>query len=578
MSKIEIDGGTVEVINSYLLSAAEQMRRTLIRTAFNPVIYSVLDFGISMYNSDIEPMAEAPGITSFMGANDYALPRVIEYVGKENLKSGDVVLLNYPYWNSAHSYDAMLFAPVFHKKEKSPAAYLAVRAHWMDLGAKDPGYVLDSTDMHQEGLIFPGTKIVKQGIIDHEIIELIRFNSRLPDLTIGDFHAQLAALRVGERQLHELWEKFDRKTVDAAVSTVKNSGEAAAWRALKSIPNGIYKAEDWLDDDGITEDPILMSVVVTVSEGGMTVDYSSSSKSVPGPVNLPFGATQSMARTAFKLLTTPELPTNSGHYVPLTVLAKPGTLFHAEYPSSTFTQWTTMSAFELIFKALSGVVSRLPASSGSDEPGFMALGNDPRTGTDFVISNNEGVGWGGNPKNDGASGQMHLSLNIVRNTQIELLENKATLHHEKLELVMDSGGAGLHRGGQGIRRVVRFTSNGEVLSMKKKTQTYPWGAQGGLSPLFTNSMVVWPNTDKAKSLRMRREKMQQADVFENISAGGGGWGNPLERPVELVVEDVENYKVSLRSAQELYGIHILPTGEIQESKERLFHNRALPSN
>ena len=208
----------------------------------------------------------------------------------------------------------------------------------------------------------------------------------------------------------------------------------------------------------------------------------------------------------------------------------------------------------------------------------MALGNDPRTGTDFVISNNEGVGWGGNPKNDGASGQMHLSLNIVRNTQIELLENKATLHHEKLELVMDSGGAGLHRGGQGIRRVVRFTSNGEVLSMKKKTQTYPWGAQGGLSPLFTNSMVVWPNTDKAKSLRMRREKMQQADVFENISAGGGGWGNPLERPVELVVEDVENYKVSLRSAQELYGIHILPTGEIQESKERLFHNRALPSN
>ena len=578
MRRIEIDGGTVEVINSYLLSAAEQMRRTLIRTAFNPVIYSVLDFGISMYNSDIEPMAEAPGITSFMGANDYALPRVIEYVGKENLKSGDVVLLNYPYWNSAHSYDAMLFAPVFHKQEKSPAAYLAVRAHWMDLGAKDPGYVLDSTNMHQEGLIFPGTKIVKQGIIDHEIIELIRFNSRLPDLTIGDFHAQLAALRVGERQLHELWEKFDRKTVDAAVSTVKNSGEAAAWRALKGIPNGIYKAEDWLDDDGITEDPILMSVVVTVSEGGMTVDYSSSSKSVPGPVNLPFGATQSMARTAFKLLTTPELPTNSGHYVPLTVLAKPGTLFHAEYPSSTFTQWTTMSAFELIFKALSGVISRLPASSGSDEPGFMALGNDPRTGTDFVISNNEGVGWGGNPKNDGASGQMHLSLNIVRNTQIELLENKATLHHEKLELVMDSGGAGLHRGGQGIRRVVRFTSNGEVLSMKKKTQTYPWGAQGGLSPMFTNSMVVWPNTDKAKSLRMRREKMQQEDVFENISAGGGGWGNPLERPVELVVEDVENYKVSLRSAQELYGIHILPTGEIQESKERQLHNRALPSN
>ena len=575
MSNVEIDGGTVEVINSYLISAAEQMRRTLIRTAFNPVIYSVLDFGISIYNADIEPMAEAPGITSFMGANDYALPRVIEYVGLENLNPGDVVLLNYPYWNSAHSYDAMLFAPVFWEKEKLPAAFLAVRAHWMDLGAKDPGYVLDSTDMHQEGLIFPGTKIVKRGVIDNEIIELIRFNSRLPDLTIGDFHAQLASLRVGERQLHELWTKFGRDIVDAAVETVMKSGEAAAWRALKRIPYGTYTAEDWLDDDGITEDPILMSVVVTVDENGMTVDYSNSSSAVLGPVNLPFGATQSMARTAFKLLTTPELPTNSGHYSPLKVIATPGTLFNAQYPSSTFTQWTTMSAFELIFKALSSTMSEIPASSGSDEPGFMALGFDPRTHSDFVISNNEGVGWGGNPKHDGASGQMHLSLNIVRNTQIELLENKATLHHESLQLVTDSGGAGMHRGGLGVRRVVRFTNDGEVLSMKKKTQTYPWGVGGGMAPKFTNSMVVWPGTPKAKPLRMRRENMAKNEVFENMSAGGGGWGNPLEREVDLIVDDVQNLKVSSESARDVYGIEILSTGEVRETARRVeFHSKS----
>jgi len=569
MSKSDVDGGTVEVINSYLISAAEQMRRTLIRTAFNPVIYSVLDFGISIYNADIEPMAEAPGITSFMGANDYALPRVVEYVGRENLNPGDVVLLNYPYWNSAHTYDAMLFAPVFHADDQRPTAYLAVRAHWMDLGAKDPGYVLDSTDMHQEGIIFPGTKIVKKGVVDHEIVELIRFNSRLPDLTIGDFHAQLAALRVGERQMHELWAKFGRETVDVAVRTVMESGERAAWRALERIPKGVYSAEEWLDDDGITEDPILMAVTVTVDADGITVDYSNSSPSVPGPVNLPFGATQSMARTAFKLLTTPELPTNAGHYAPLRVLAKPGTLFNAEYPSSTFTQWTTMAAFELIFKALSSTMIDLPASSGSDEPGFMALGHDPRTGKDYVISNNEGVGWGGNPHRDGASGQMHLSLNIVRNTQIELLENKATLHHESLELVTDSGGAGYHRGGLGVRRIVRFTHDGEVLSMKKKTQTFPWGLAGGLPPKFTNGMVVWPGTPKAKSLRMRRENMAKDDVFDNMSAGGGGWGNPLQRPLELVVEDLENLKISKESARDIYGVEIDGEGRPVESAERL---------
>ena len=564
-----IDGGTVEVVNSYLTSVAEQMRRTLIRTAFNPVIYSVLDFGISIYDSQLKPMAEAPGITSFMGANDYALPLVIEHVGRGNLNRGDVVLLNYPYWNSAHSYDAMLFAPVFFEDELDPSVFLAVRAHWMDLGAKDPGYVLDSTDMHQEGLIFPGTKIVKNGIIDNEIIDLIRFNSRLPDLTIGDFHAQLAALRVGERQIHEMWGKFGRETVDAAVAAVMKSGEAAAWRALEKIPHGVFYAEQWLDDDGITEDPIRMAVKVTVDSDGMTVDYSDSAPSVLGPVNVPFGATQSIARTAFKLLTTPGLPTNSGHYAPITVLAKPGTLFHAEYPAATFTQWTTMAAFELIFKALSGVLKDLPASSGSDEPGFMALGFDERTGTDYVISNNEGIGWGGNPHGDGASGQMHLSLNIVRNTPIELLENKGNLHHESLQLITDSGGAGRHRGGLGVRRTVRFTSDGEVLSMKKMTQTYPWGLAGGMSPTVTNGMIVWPGTPRQKNLRMRREKMLASDVFINTSAGGGGWGHPFEREISAIVEDVENLKVTTQQAHEVYGIEFSEDGKVTETMHRI---------
>jgi N-methylhydantoinase B len=164
---------------------------------------------------------------------------------------------------------------------------------------------------------------------------------------------------------------------------------------------------------------------------------------------------------------------------------------------------------------------------------------------------------------------MHLSLNIVRNTQIELLENKATLHHESLELVTDSGGAGMHRGGLGVKRVVRFTSDGEVLSMKKKTQTYPWGVGGGLEPKFTNSMVVWPGTPKAKPLRMRREKMAKDEVFENMSAGGGGWGNPLARDLDLIMDDVQNLKVSTESARDVYGVEILSATEVRETAQRL---------
>jgi N-methylhydantoinase B len=199
--RAKISGATVEVINNYLVSTVEQMRRTLVRTAFNPVIYEVLDFGISMYDSQVRLVAEAPGITAFLGANDYSILKGLDYIGRENLAPGDIVMMNYPYWSSAHAYDALLFAPVFEADDEPPVAYLCVRAHWMDLGAKDPAYVLDATSMHQEGLIFPGTKLVKRGKADKELLELIRFNSRLPDLVIGDFHAQVAAIRIGERRL-----------------------------------------------------------------------------------------------------------------------------------------------------------------------------------------------------------------------------------------------------------------------------------------------------------------------------------------------------------------------------------------
>ena len=157
------DGVTVEVVRNYLVSVAEEMRVTLVRTAFSPVIYEVLDFGISVYDARLELVAEAPGVTRFVGANDYAIRKGVDFVGRENLRQGDVVVLNYPYWSGAHTYDATLFAPVFDEPGSLPVAFLVVRAHWLDLGAKDPGYVLDSTDMHQEGLIFPGTKLVKAG-------------------------------------------------------------------------------------------------------------------------------------------------------------------------------------------------------------------------------------------------------------------------------------------------------------------------------------------------------------------------------------------------------------------------------
>ena len=551
-----MDGATAEVIRSYLGSAAEEMRATLIRTAFNPVIYEVLDFGISIYSDELDLIAEAPGLTHFLGANDYAIRKGVEYVGKDNVDPGDVMLMNYPYWNAAHSYDATLFSPFFVEGATSPTAYLCVRAHWMDLGAKDPGYVLDSTSVFQEGLLFPGTKVFKRGSVDHELLELIRFNSRLPDLVIGDLHAQVAALRTGERRLGEIYSRYGQDTINEAVGMILTHGEERTREALLELPQGTWSATDVLDDDGIDDQPVKMQVTVTIADGEFVVDFKGSASATAGPVNMPFGATLAMCKVALKALTTPDEPSTGGHMRPLRVLAEPGTLFHAVTPAPTFTLWTGIVALELIFKAVAqGMSDRVAASTGGDVPGFMMVGIHPDSGDLFAVSNNEPVGWGGTPHHDGANGTMHLSASIVRNTPIEVLESKTTMLVERLEFRSDSGGAGTWRGGAGLQRLIRFLGDGEFLSVVKKTRTSPWGLAGGQDGQ-TNGFVLNPGTDREERVSTNRASVKAGDRVLVLSGGGGGHGNPRDRDPSRVHDDVREGYVSPEAALADYDVSI----------------------
>lgn len=548
------DGATAEVVRSYLGSAAEEMRATLIRTAFNPVIYEVLDFGISVYNSELELIAEAPGLTHFLGANDYAIGKGVEYVGAENIRRGDVILLNYPYWNAAHTYDATLFSPFFFEGSELPTAYLCVRAHWMDLGAKDPGYVLDSTSVFQEGLLFPGTRVFKEGQPDHELMELIRFNSRLPELVIGDLHAQVAALRTGERRLEEIYRRFGRDVVESSIELIFRHGEEQTRSALLEMPQGSWSATDVLDDDGVGDEPVPMKLTVTIADGTFVVDFDGSAGATVGPVNMPFGATLAMCKVAMKALTTPHEPGNGGHMRPLRVRAEPGNLFHAVTPAPTFTLWTSIVALELIFKAVAqGMPDRIAASSGGDVPGFMMVGTHPDTGRMFAVSNNEPVGWGATPRHDGGNATMHLSASIVRNTPIEVLESKTTMLVERLELRQDSSGAGRHRGGAGVQRLIRFLGDGEFLSVIKKTRTRPWGLAGGEDGR-TNGFVLHPGTDREQAVSTHREPVKAGDRVLVLSGGGGGHGSARDREQARVLEDVAEGYVSREAARTDYGV------------------------
>lgn len=534
---VAVNGAAAETIRTALLAVAEEMRTVLTRTAFSPVIYEVRDFGISIYDGQCRLIAEAPGLTRFLGANDYAVPKVLDHVGIDTLADGDVILSNYPYWNAAHACDATLVAPLFAEGRNRPVAHLCVRAHWIDLGAKDPGYVIDSTDMHQEGVIFPGTRLVKAGRLDTEVVDLIRFNSRMPDQLMGDVRAQLAAIETGRRRLSALIASRGIAAIDAAIEIAIGHGRAIAQTALSELPEGEWTARDWLDSDGITDDPVRMQVVVTHRDGKMVMDFSGSATMTRGPVNLPFGSTQATAKVAFKALTSPDAPTNAGHLAPLEVRAEPGTLFHAVYPAATFTQWTGIVALELIFKALAqGMPDRVAACSGGDVPGFMMIGTHPESGRAYALSNNESVGWGATAHHDGRPAGSHPCQSIVRNTPIEVLEARTAMRIERFELRPDSFGAGRYRGGPGLTRDITFTGEGEFLTIAKKTRTRPWAIAGGREPDPTRFLFD-PGGPRERTFGTGRIRVEPGDRVRVESAGGGGYGPPGERSPVAIAED-----------------------------------------
>lgn len=582
MSTHDIDPATVEVIRNYLTSAATEMQRTLIRTAYNTIIYEILDFGISVFDKDLNLIADSPGLALFLGANDYGIKKAIEHVGEENMNPGDVLIMNYPYWSGTHTQDVLLFAPVFLDDEL--IGYTTCRAHWLDLGAKDSGYVLDSTDVHQEGVLFPGTKVYKEGEPDPEIMDLIRFNSRMPDKVTGDLNAQVAAVRTGEQRLQELYEKYGGDTVEAAIDKILEHGEETSRSAVADLPDGTWSATGYAD--GVNRDPddlIKLRAEVTIDGEEFSVDFSGSSPEVDEPLNIPPGMSETIGKLCFKTLTTPDEDSNGGQYAPLSVHAPEDTIFNASYPAPTFTVWTGIVAIDVVYQALAkGMPDRVPASTGGDLADIMLYGENPETGRPFVEANNEGVGWGAGIGHDGANALMHISETMVRNIPVEVFENKAPIRFDELSLRADSGGPGEHRGGLGIRRDYRMLEPVGALSIIQKTRTENWGLDGG-EPGAKNVVALDSDEDdfderiqvlvdnddlyddeSVKHVGMFRGNFRPGEVISNRTAGGGGYGDPFDRDPDAVREDVLDGYVTPEAAREQYGVVVSEDGVVDK--------------
>ena len=552
-----IDAITTEIIRHGLLSACEEMARNLCRTSYNTVVYETHDYGVGLHDVNGDIAADAPGIAVFTRGNDYGIKRSIEFLGTDAMKPGDVFINNYPYWSSAHTLDTLVFAPIH--VDGQLVGFASCRCHVLDLKQKDPGYVLDSTDMYQEGIFFPVVKLYREGEINEDIFNIVRFNSRLPSHTIGDLQAQVSAVVTGVRRTREIAEKFGAETLTAAMDAINVHGERLALAALRRMPKGTWSAEDYMDHDGVDLDrPIKMAVTITITDDEMIVDWTGSDEGVRGPINLPRGLTEAFNCLIFKALTTPEWPVTAGNFRPLRVITKEGSVMHAVPPMPTFTLWGGLLGGEVMLKALAqGMPDRVPACSGGDVCSVMALGDDPRTGGPWLEGMNDAVGFGAHAGGDGEDGIMHLSEPGCRNNPVEVLEIKGPLMIDHYGYRPDTGGPGKHRGGVGISRVYRFLAPSTAISIVYKTLSPPWGINGG-KEADPNHIVIDPGTENEERKGSSYNFLEAGQVLANNTGGGGGWGNPFERDPAKVAKDVRNGFVSVEAAERDYGVAVDP--------------------
>jgi N-methylhydantoinase B len=550
---------TTEVIRHGLLAAAEHMKLSLRRTAFSPVIYEMLDFACALFDRDVRLLAQAEALPIFLGTLGFCVESTVRAVGgPERLVPGDVLFSTYGYDIGSHQQDAAVVVPAFVEGEL--VGYAAVKGHHLDIGAKDP-YCTDTTDIFQEGAIFPGVKIYAGGELQSDMYRTLLANSRLPRFLAGDLSAEIGAARVGLEGLYRLIRRHGREELGRAVEAMFGHGEAVVRQTLAGIPAGVYRGQGLMDNNGVGSEAIPFEVGVEVGGGEIVIDYRGSPPEQPGPINCPLATTVSASRIAVMALLGGGELANEGHFRPVRVLTTRGTMFDPRPPAPVFLFGRpAFQAIDAIHRALAPVLPEVVAAgSGGDICPYMIWGRDA-AGELWVTGADHTVGQGATAGGDAGAPLMHIGGSGERNTPAEVWETRYPFLVEKLELAPDSGGAGRHRGGLGIDIHYRALAEVFVTCNLERTKLAPWGLFGG-GPARANSWRVrYPDGELREYTKVTGLRLPPGAVVELSTGGGGGYGDPAERAPEAVAEDIREGYVTEPAARDDYP-HAFRSGE-----------------
>jgi N-methylhydantoinase B len=555
-----VDPITAEIVRSALVAITDEMKTNLLRTAYNTIIYEALDFTVGLFDADGNTVSIGLGLPMFIRGLSDAIKAKLAHYGKENILPGDILLTNDSYIMGSHLNHMIFTLPIFWEGEL--VAFAASMGHWQDVGGTLRGV---TTDIYEEGLQMPIVKIYRDGQVNQELVEIIRSNVRFPDLAMGDFRAQVASIKTGERRVLALLQRYGRDAVLGSIQHIFRYSEELARQAVRAIPDGVYEADSFMDDDAVRiGQRIPLHVKVTVAGDEMTVDLTDVSRQVAGYFNSGATAGRSAAQVAFKCLTSPLLlPINEGSFAPLKIVLPPGRAVSAVKPAAV-RKWQTipMTLVDTIIHAMAPAMpDKVAAGHHCDLLLAMAHGTDPRTGRfAFASAGNPGGGWGAKHDGDGMCATVCVNDGDTHNHPVEANELKAPLMVEEYTLRPDSGGAGRWRGGLGVRRVARLLGPMKLNSHTERTQCAPWGLFGGREALPNRVTVQRADgrLEEFASGKLSAYEMDAGDALVIDSGGGGGYGLPWERPAEQVALDVREGYVSLEQARSEYGVVLVP--------------------
>ena len=558
---------TVEIVRNGLIAVTEEMKTNLMRTAYNLIVYEALDFTVGLFTPSGDTVSIGMGLPMFIRGMSETVKAKIKHFGADGIHPGDILVTNDGYITGSHLNHVTFTMPYFH--DGKLVAFGCCMAHWLDIGGMR-GAV--STDIYSEGLQIPMVKYRRAGMVNQDIVEIIRMNCRLPDLAMGDLRAQITALTTGERRFLELVERYGIAAVTGSIAAIMDQTEAEARANTVSIPDGVYEAESFMDDDGLDigkRVPIRVKVTVTGDE--MTIDLSGVSAQVRGFYNSGPATGIACAQVAYKCLTTPTFyPINEGSFRSLKVVIPPGKVVSAVRPAP-LQNWMSfpMTVIDTVFKALAPAIpERVIAGHHADLVIAQLHGVTPDGHFFITPLGPVGGGWGAKSSEDGVSVTVCINDGDTHNTPSEHVEAKFPVVIERYALRQDSGGAGRRRGGLGADFAVTALVPMQLNTRIERKFCRPWGlydgGDGAGNAIELRTDGQWQ--DNPPNAKLLAQRLKKGDGFMIRSGGGGGFGDPKERPAERVAFDVVEGYISAEAAAADYGVVVdAATGKIDQA-------------